>query len=307
MKKFAIIIFTYNRPHHLKKCLAYLNKNPSKKNMDVFIFKDHLLDKKINQEYNEIFKFLDKKKIKIILRKKKYGLKRNIIDGISIISKKYTYLIILEDDLKLSKNFIKFMKFNLIYFKNTQIAGVSGYSFNKVSDNLNEIYLSQLTSSWGWGTWSKKWQEFIERDFEKTKKKFFNNKELIKKFNFNNSQNHTKWLKRSDEGKLQSWNIQWEYFCFVNNYLTVYPKYTFVENLGFNQGTHFAYSFNNIQKINEKFTDRLLIHKKWKKIKNIKELFVTRKVLSKNIKKNFTTRLLNKLFLLKNKINFTRS
>ena len=199
------------------------------------------------------------------------------------------------------------MKFNLIYFKNTQIAGVSGYSFNKVNDNLNEIYLSQLTSSWGWGTWSNKWQEFIKRDFEKTKKNFFNNKELIKKFNFNNSQNHTKWLKRSDEGKLQSWNIQWEYFCFVNNYLTVYPKYTFVENLGFNQGTHFAYSFDNFQKINEKFTDRLLIHKKWEKIKDIKELFVTRKTLSKNIKKNFTTRLLNKLFLVKNKINLIKS
>ena len=35
-------------------------------------------------------------------------------------------------------------------------------------------------------------------------------------FNYDNAQPHTKWLKKSDQGNLSSWNIQWEFFCFSN-------------------------------------------------------------------------------------------
>ena len=309
MKKYpAICIFTYNRPDHFNNSINSLLKNKDIKKCKLYIYQDKekILNKKIEKKYEAIFKNLSKKiKFKLIKRKKNLGLKSNLILGITSVLKIHSSIIVCEDDLIFSKFFIKYMIEKINKYKNiNNVGSISGFSFNyqhQIKDFDNEYFL-KFTNSWGWATWSDRWQDFLKNKHNKLKKKLYKNNKIQYKFNFDNAQPHTTWLKKSDNKLLSSWNIQWEFYCFVNNLLTSFPKYTLVENLGFDgSGSHFGSIKNEYQLISEENVQKLFIKEKFK----VNEKKSYRKIISKNIKKSILERLNNKISLyLKNLIRF---
>ena len=79
-------------------------------------------------------------------------------------------------------------------------------------------------------------------------------RKLINEFNFSNSHNFYKMLKNQILGKNDSWAIRWYASAFLENMLTLYPKKSFVKNIGFDSdATHknnFFYSLKIIPTIN---------------------------------------------------------
>ena len=71
------------------------------------------------------------KSVTIFKSKVNKGLAESIIDGVSKIIKTHGKVIVLEDDLVVSKNFLNFMNEALdYYYKHPKVFSISGYSFN---------------------------------------------------------------------------------------------------------------------------------------------------------------------------------
>ena len=107
-----LVIFAFNRPKYLKKCLSSLKLNKLSCKTKTYFFIDYPKNKKDFKNYNKVIKIVKetnifKQKI-IIQRKYNFGLKKNILGGIDYVLKKHETAIILEDDLYLSKYFLDY-------------------------------------------------------------------------------------------------------------------------------------------------------------------------------------------------------
>jgi hypothetical protein len=209
----------------------------------------------VNLVRNEILKFKKKNKnIFVKFSKINLGLYKNLTKGISYVLTKYQSVIVLEDDLIVDKNFLNFMYSSLEKYKDMKnILQISGYSY-PINYNLNDAYFLNLTSCWGWATWSDRWRAFI---------KFSKNKKLIEEeynnikydynkkndFNVNGSYNYLKMLKKQMTSQYNSWGVLFYLFSFHKKFLNLFPPFTLVENRGFDgSGSHKSTSnvFNQV-------------------------------------------------------------
>lgn len=268
MSTAPIILFCYNRKEHLKKTVSSLKKNPLAKASNLIVFSDGPKNQIDRVKILNIRKYLKKirgfKSIKIYEKKKNKGLALNIINGLNIIFKKYSSAIILEDDLIVSKNFLTYMNDGLSLFKNNdKVVSIHGYSYPfKVDNHDPEYFFLKGADCWGWATWAKSWKIF-EKNGNKLRDKIIKNN-FKKEFNFNNSFDYMKMLENQISGKNNSWAIRWYASAFLRNKLTLYPKNSFVKNIGIDgSGTH---GFENYYRFNRKRTNNV----SYKNIKNEK-------------------------------------
>jgi GT2 family glycosyltransferase len=160
-----IALFVYNRPDHLKQTIESLKNNILAKESVVFISSDGFRDEndekeviKVRKYINSINSFRDVIIIESIINK---GLARSIKEGIDFVLEKFDNIIVLEDDLITSVNFLKFMNSGLDLFKNnTSVCQINGYSyFEKFVTNFklpNNIFLKG-SDCLGWATWKRSW------------------------------------------------------------------------------------------------------------------------------------------------------
>ena len=246
-----VIIFTYNRPSLTKKLLNSLSKCDNFDKSKIIIYSDKFkkynpIDKnKVLEVRKELIKFKNKNKnVAIFFHKENLGLFRNLIGGISKILKKYPKAIVVEDDLILHKNFISYMNKSLSLYKNKKNAlQVSGYSY-PIKYNSNRAYFLNITSCWGWGTWSDRWREFLEFTQDKTLinkiyKKINSNLKIKNEFNIQSSYDYLKLLKKQIDTNFNSWGVLFYLFSFKKKYLNLFPPYNLVQNKGFDgSGVH---------------------------------------------------------------------
>jgi len=245
MKNYApIIIFTYNRYDAIYLTINALKKNYLIDKVDIYIYSDKEKTSKDSQKVRKVRKYLNTLKndfnsITIIQRRFNYGLARNIIEGVTELINKYEKVIVLEDDLITSENFLCYMHESLEYYKDRKdVFSISGYTGNlsSIKHLKEDSYLSYRPSSWGWGTWKNQWNniDWEIKDFEE----FIKNKKQIKKFN-RGGIDMTRMLKHYQEGKNNSWAIRWSYAMYKQNKYSVYPKISKVQNIGFgDDATH---------------------------------------------------------------------
>ena len=232
-----LIIFTYNRLDTLKFVIEFIQKNSLAQDTEVFIFSDYAKKEKDLESVNKVRSFLRSidgfKSVTIIERQENYGLAKNIIEGVTEIINKYGKVIVLEDDLLTSKNFLCYMNQALDFYKDDErIFAISGYtsSLPGLKNLDDEGYLSYRPSSWGWATWKEEWDknDWDIKDFDK----FIKDKKARRDFN-RGGIDMTRMLKHCMEGKNHSWAIRWSYAMYKLNKYCFYPKVSKVQNVGF--------------------------------------------------------------------------
>jgi hypothetical protein len=242
-----IVIFSYNRLENLRCLIDSLLKNPECKYSKLYIFQDFYKNKIEKKKFIQIIFYLEsikgfKKKI-IFLRKKNLGLKNNIIYGINKFFSLEKQGIFLEDDLVVSKNFLRFMNKCLFFYKRTKrVWSISGWNYNFSFKDKYDAILIRYSSSWGWGTWADRWKNF------KINPKYIINKwdqNKIFRFNLGNTYDYFSQIVRNYNGILNTWAIFWYATIFEKDGLCVCPKNSLVVNNGFN------YKATNTKKINK--------------------------------------------------------
>lgn len=236
-----IVLFTYNRPDHVKQTIEALQKNEFASESDLIIYSDGAKDKTDELAIIETRKYLHIiegfKSVQIIEREKNWGLAESLIDGITSVVDKYGKVIVMEDDLLTSPYYLRFMNQALEKYRDDdQIASIHGY-VNPVKEELPENFFLSYASSWGWATWQRAWRIF-ERDGSKLLNEL-QDKNLEQCLDFDNSYYFVKMLRNQIKGKNSSWAIRWYTSIVLKNKLCLYPGKSLVRQIGCDgSGTH---------------------------------------------------------------------
>lgn len=236
-----ICLFTYNRLEETKQTVEALKKNFLAKESKLIIFSDGPRENASPDKVLAVREYLKTingfKSVEVIESSNNKGLANSIIDGVTKIINIYGRVIVLEDDLITSANFLNFMNSALSFYEhNKNVISVCGFNMkvrnHKSAEYPYDVYWTKRAGSWGWGTWQNIWNE-IEweiNDFEALSK----NKELIKKFNEYGSDLYNM-LKKQYNGEIDSWAIRFCYYQFKRNLFSIYPFKSKIKNIGFSK------------------------------------------------------------------------
>lgn len=241
-----VIFFVYARPEHTKRTIESLAKNYLADETEVYIYSDAAKNEKTMQQVGLVREYIDKidqrklfKSVQIIKSESNKGLANSVISGVSDIIEQYGRVIVVEDDLVSTPDFLQYMNKALDYFEtNPKIWSICGYTF-KIKfpkDYKKDMYLSFRGASWGWATWKDRWDkvDWEVLDYQE----FRNNKELRQRFN-RGGRDMANMLDSQMQGKLDSWAIRWCYTQSKLDMLTVHPVVSRIQNIGLDgSGTH---------------------------------------------------------------------
>lgn len=227
-----IVLFVYNRPWHTLQTLESLKNNELASESELFIYADGPKENASEDDFKKIKETRDIikqskwcNKVNIIEREKNHGLASSVINGVTEIINEFGKIIVLEDDLILSKCFLKFMNDGLSIYSNVNnVYSINGYMF-QLNIEKEETVLLPYISTWGWATWKNKWSGLQIKEVNKT---IFNNKFIMQRFNLADY-DYVSML----QNKQDSWGILWYYKVFLKNGLNVYPTKSLVKNIGF--------------------------------------------------------------------------
>lgn len=168
----AIIVIAYNRPVSLKRVLSSLNNAIYNEDENIKLIIS--IDKGDSIENSEVVRIAENfhwrygEKI-VIQHKENLGLRNHVLKS-GDLTEIYENVVILEDDLYVSRYFYDYLKKSLEYYKNqSEIAGISLYShqfnesaslpFMPIKDDY-DVFFMQIPSSWGQLFTRKQWKEF---------------------------------------------------------------------------------------------------------------------------------------------------
>lgn len=234
-----VVMFVYNRADHFKKTYAALAACKEAKESVLYIFSDGSKNEKSFDAVSEVRAAArdiknngDFKSVEIIESPVNKGLAASVIAGVSSVLKEYGKVIVVEDDCVASPEFLSYMNECLDYYEsNKKIGAVTGYSpaidFPKGYDK--HIFAAYRSCSWSWGTW---WDRWCDVDWElKDFNDFCKNPSLIKKLNSNGTDRFMR-LYRQTKGNGSSWSVRFGAHLVKNDMLTVYPRYSYISNIG---------------------------------------------------------------------------
>lgn len=230
-----VLIFCYKRLDTLQQTITALKNNFLSLESDLIIFSDGAKNKADEKQVSEVRAFIKTisgfKRIIIKENQENKGLAASIIEGVTEIINVVDKVIVLEDDLIVSNNFLNFMNEALHYYQtNKSIFSISGYSIPIKSKTKDDVYFTKRGSSWGWATWKDRWNNI---DWEVDDYSIFiKDRNKHKDFNKMGS-DLSSMLKKQMEGQINSWAIRWVFHQFNQNLYTVYPIKSKVLNEGF--------------------------------------------------------------------------
>lgn len=238
-----VVLFTYKRVDTLVKTVKALAENNLAIESELYIFSDGQKNENDRVSIDLVRNFIKTingfKLVHIKEMSTNKGLANSIIDGVSEVFIKHEKVIVLEDDLITTSNFLQFMNQALDKYQfNKFVYSVSGFSFDfigKRSSECDSFFLNRGWS-WGWATWKDRWEgiDWKMQDYDS----FISNSELKSRFSLLGS-DVLKMLEKQQNGKVDSWAIRWFYNQFKVNGLTLYPTKSKVSNEGFDQfATH---------------------------------------------------------------------
>lgn len=238
-----IVIFAFNRLNPLQNLVESLLGNEEAKDSDLYVFVDGAREgyegeeEKVKNVRQYVCSIIGFKSVNYRFSEENQGLANSIIAGTTEVINKYGQVIVLEDDLILSENFLSFMNQALNEYEMAdEVFSVCGYSNKvKIPERYGyDAYFSTRSSSWGWGTWVNRWNK-VDWELKDWKKYTL----LSNEFNKWGGSDCWKMLNDWHNGRNQSWAIRFCFNQFQQNGLSLFPITSKVANKGFDgEGTN---------------------------------------------------------------------
>jgi len=235
-----VLLFTYNRPTHTRQTLEALLRNELSRESELFVFSDGYKNETDKEQVIQVRRVIHAiegfRKVYITEQPQNVGLAKNVIDGVTRMINVYGKVIVLEDDLLTSPQFLTFMNEALEMFADEdKIGHIHGFCFPL--PDMPDAFLIKWAGSWGWATWQRAWQQF-NPDGEALLAELKRRK-LQKEFDFNGNYPFTRMLKKQVRGENDSWAIRWNASLFLNDILSLNAGKSLVQNIGFDgSGRH---------------------------------------------------------------------
>ncbi|MBO5396701.1 MAG: sugar transferase [Clostridia bacterium] len=241
-----IVMFVYNRADHFNKTYEALSRCPEAKESDLFIFSDGPKNeegaKKVNEVRDELKRIQTDsffRSINVTESPVNKGLAKSVISGVTEVIRKYGRVIVVEDDCMPSEHFLKYMNNALeFYSDNKKIGSIAGYipQIELPADYNKDVFMAYRSCSWSWATWADRWEN-VDWELQYISD-FYKNPSLIRRLNSNGSDRFIR-LYRQTKGNGSSWSVRFGAHLVKNGWLTVYPRYSYVQNIGCDEsGVH---------------------------------------------------------------------
>ena len=236
-----IALFAYKRPEHLASCLDSLLDNPEAPNTELWIFCDGPRSDTDEPSVLEVRELARKvhgfSRVTVIEQPRNIGLAASVISGVSHVLNGSERVIVVEDDLIVSPDFLAFMNQGLdIYADVPDVVSIHGFTY-AVATPLPQSFFLRGADCWGWATWRRGWAVF-NPDGQALLNEL-DSRGLGKSFDFGGVYPYRQMLVEQVSGKVDSWAIRWNASAFLANKLTLYPGVSLVENIGMDgSGTH---------------------------------------------------------------------
>lgn len=234
-----VLLFVYNRPAHVERCVGSLLQSPLAAGSPLIIFSDGAKGDADRPQVEAVRSFIREikgfKSVEIRENSINKGLAENIISGVSECVERFGRVIVVEDDLVLSPCFLEFMNRALtLYADVEEVVNINSHVLEgpqKFPDN----FLVSFADSWGWATWKRGWALF-EPDGRVLLERI---KKMRGAKRFNMGYHFVRMLREQIEGKNNSWAIRWNASIFVNGKLSLNAGKPLAVNIGFGkEATH---------------------------------------------------------------------
>mgnify|MGYP003394524365 CR=1 FL=1 len=234
-----IVLFVYNRFIHARQTVEALQKNALAKESDLIVYSDAPKESSavgaVCAVRNYVKTIAGFRSISIVERDRNWGLANSVIDGVTTVVNQYGRIIVLEDDLVTSPNFLEYMNAALFHYERDPKAfSIGAYNFpDKTmpipSDYSWDTYASFRCCSWGWATWSDRWNRV---DWSMNYYETFMRDQVARESFNRGGPDMTQTLKMQHEGRIDSWAIRFCYAHYANTMYCIYPAKTLVMNIG---------------------------------------------------------------------------
>ena len=238
-----VIMFVYNRLDSVEQTIENLKRNELAEQAELFIFSDAAKKESQVENVSLVRNYIHKidgfKSVHIREAEKNKGLAKSVITGVTEIINEKGKVIVVEDDLITSPQFLTFMNDALDFYEDEKkIWSISGYQFpfELPETYTKSVYVAYRSSSWGWATWKDRWEtiDWEVKDYSSYKY----NPLRIAKF-CKGGTDLDKMLRYQMQGKIDSWAIRWCYNQCKQDKYTIYPVKSLVNNIGTDgRGTH---------------------------------------------------------------------
>ncbi len=239
-----IAVFTYNRPEHTQRALRALAACRRLSECRVHVYCDGAKTPPqaaaVDASRRVVRDWAAQHAALVVERPQNLGLARSIAGGVSELCAQYGRVIVVEDDLVVSPDFIDYMVQALDrYAEAEQVYQISGYMFPVEHPLVPDAFFLPLTTTWGWATWQRAWQHF---DWNAPgARQQLADREFRRRFDLDDSYPYAAMLEQRLAGQTDSWGILWWYTVFTTGALVLHPRQSLVWNGGFDgSGTHCA-------------------------------------------------------------------
>jgi len=162
------------------------------------------------------------------------GCKLRVSSGLDWIFDTVEEAIILEDDCLPHPAFFRFCEELLEKYRgDKRIAMISGVNFQFGRKRTSySYYFSRYTHIWGWASWRRAWEYYdVTMKLWPTIKEGGWLQDILG--NFQTSKYWGNIFQSVYDGKINTWDYQWTFACWVQCGLSILPNVNLVSNIGF--------------------------------------------------------------------------
>jgi hypothetical protein len=236
METAPIILFVYNRPGHARRTVESLAANNLASQSDLFVFSDASGNPAAGPAVQEVRQSIGCirgfRSVTVIERESHFGLAKSVISGVTQILRGRGRVIVLEDDLLTTSDFLTFMNRALERYQNEpRLFSVSGFNFavRPPARYPYDAFTIYRSSSIGWGTWEGRWQKV---DWAVSDYTSFRLSEQSQRLFHRAGEDLTRMLALQMDGRIDSWAIRWVYAHFRHNALALLSLHPRVFHIG---------------------------------------------------------------------------
>ena len=237
-----VALFIYKRPQHARQMISTLQRCFGFPESPIFVFADgpaHHRDLSAVQHTRALAHSLLGDRAVFLERETNIGLDRSVIAGVTQLCDRFGRVVVVEDDLVVSPLFLQFLNRGLRRYEDEpRVMQVSGHMFDVPQiRQQNEAIFLPMTTSWGWATWKRAWDQFDPlADGWRAR---LADDQVRRRFDLDGHFAYSTMLARQMRQEVGAWDIRWYYTVFEHDGLSLFPPRTLVINAGLDgSGTH---------------------------------------------------------------------